>query len=62
MSGKKVGLLTEGFDGCEQDVQTMVMDAAKLRTGDGAIVEKMSIPMHSHGNIDGYIIVTCSCI
>ena len=49
LSGKKVGLVTEGFDTCEPDVVALVKDGANKLTQAGAVVEDVSIPMHSVG-------------
>ncbi|KAK7104603.1 hypothetical protein V1264_019296 [Littorina saxatilis] len=47
VSGKKVGLLTEGFEACtEEAVKTVVRAAANKLTQVGAIVKETSIPMH----------------
>lgn len=45
--GLKVGIITEGFLGCERDVDAMVRNAAKMLTKAGATcVEEVSIPAH----------------
>ena len=49
LTGKKIGLVTEGFDGCEQDVVTIVKTAAEKLTKVGATVEEVSVPMHKDG-------------
>ena len=49
----KIGILKEGFGlkNSEADVDKMVRDAAEqLGTAGGAIVEEVSVPMHSDGN------------
>ena len=42
--------MKEGFDGCEDDVVSIVKAAANKLTNAGAVVEDMSIPLHSDGN------------
>lgn len=49
LSGWKIGLVTEGFNGCQDDVQSVVQTAAKHFTQTGASVESVSIPFHKHG-------------
>ena len=49
LSGKKVGLVKEGFDTCEPDVVSLVKDGANKLTKAGALVEEVSIPMHADG-------------
>ena len=52
----KIGILQEGFGlrNSEADVDKMVREAAgQLGTKCGAIVEEVSIPMHSDGNCHG---------
>ena len=50
----RVGILKEGFglEDSEADVDKMVREAAgQLGTECGAVVEEVSIPMHSDGKI-----------
>ena len=47
----KIGILKEGFEKCEVDVETMVKDAANSLKQKGAIVEEISVPMHATGNL-----------
>ena len=59
----KIGILQEGFGlkNSEADVDKMVREAAgQLGTKCGAVVEEVSIPMHSDGNCyhDGLTIVS----
>jgi len=46
----KIGLVTEGFAPCEEDVQGIVREAAMKLTQSGATVEDVSVPLHTHGN------------
>lgn len=52
LEGWKIGLLTEGFSGCDSDVQSVVHSAARALSKAGAMVEDVSIPLHSHGQYD----------
>ena len=48
----KIGILKEGFGlkNSEADVDKMVREAAEqLATVGGAVVEEVSVPIHSHG-------------
>ena len=47
LSGMKVGILTEGFEECEPEVEKLVRQAAGKLAQKGAKVEEISIPMHS---------------
>ena len=52
----KIGILKEGFSlkNSEVDVDKMVREAAEqLGSKRGAVVEEVSIPMHSDGNCHG---------
>ena len=52
----KIGILKEGFGlkNSEADVDKMVREAAEqLGSKCGAVVEEVSIPMHSDGNCHG---------
>ena len=52
----KIGILQEGFGlkNSEADVDNMVREAAgQLGSKCGAVVEEVSIPMHSDGNCRG---------
>jgi len=51
LSGRKVGLLKEGFEGCEEDVQNVVRAADDLFRSANIVVEEVSMPMHTHGDI-----------
>ena len=51
MKGKRVGVVKEGFEKCEEDVINIVKAAASSLTKAGAIVEEVSIPLHSDGNV-----------
>lgn len=56
MCGKKVGLLTEGFDLCVEDaVRDIVKKAAAKLTQVGMTVQDTSIPMHKDG-LDMYMV------
>ena len=72
MKGKRVGVLKEGFDECEEDVVKIVKETANMLTKAGALVEEVSIPMHKDGNCKivfdvlrnqyHYIVwITCTC-
>lgn len=50
MKGRKVGIVKEGFEKCDEDIANIVMRAANSLTEVGAIVEEISIPLHSEGN------------
>lgn len=47
ISGKRIGLLREGFEGAEPEVDRCVREAAKRLTESGATVEEISIPAHN---------------
>ena len=52
----KIGVLKEGFglENSEEDVDKVVKEAAEqLGSECGAVVEEVSIPMHSDGNCHG---------
>ncbi len=49
VSGLKVGLLTEGFDVCKDEVSNFVRKAAETLSQAGLTVEECSIPMHKDG-------------
>ncbi|KAH3886349.1 amidase-like isoform X2 [Dreissena polymorpha] len=49
LSGKRMGLLAEGFAGCEQDVQNIVREAARKLGRLGVNVEEVSLPLHKEG-------------
>jgi len=49
LSGLKVGLLKEGFEGCEEDVQNVVRAAVDLFRSANIAVEEVSMPLHTHG-------------
>ncbi len=46
LSGMKVGILMEGFEDCEPEVEQLVRQAAGKLSQKGAKVEEVSIPMH----------------
>nr|KAG5700739.1 hypothetical protein BaRGS_029104 [Batillaria attramentaria] len=51
VSGKKVGLLKEGFDSCTEDiVKTIARDASNKLTEAGMTVTELSIPLHRDGS------------
>ena len=53
----KIGILKEGFGlkNSEADVDKMVREAAEqLGTAGGAVVEEVSVPMHSDGKSEFY--------
>ena len=50
MRGKKVALVTEGFDLCrEEDVKAVVRKAAQRLTEAGVEVSEISLPLHKEG-------------
>lgn len=49
LNGWKIGLVKEGFEVCDSDVQATVRKAAELFWKAGAQVDDVSIPMHKHG-------------
>ncbi|XP_060081361.1 amidase-like [Ylistrum balloti] len=49
VSGKRVGILIEGFDGVDGDVSTCVREAAYRLQEAGAVVEEVSVPLHADG-------------
>ncbi|KAL3857309.1 hypothetical protein ACJMK2_011990 [Sinanodonta woodiana] len=49
IAGKKIGIVNEGFEGCESDVVRNVQEAALSLRRLGAEVEEMSLPMHNEG-------------
>ena len=49
ISGRRVGVVKEGFNGCEDDVVKVVRNAIDMMAKAGAIVEEVSIPMHLDG-------------
>ena len=49
MKGKRVGVLKEGFEECEDDIIKIVKEATEKFTQAGAVVEEVSIPMHNNG-------------
>ena len=54
----KIGILKEGFglENSEEDVDKVVKEAAEqLGSECGAVVEEVSIPMHSDGNCHGVL-------
>ena len=51
LSGKKVGLVTEGFDLSDDDVSDVVRASAMKLKEKGATVEEVSIPIHIDGTI-----------
>ena len=54
----KIGILKEGFglENSEEDVDKVVKEAAEqLGSECGAVVEEVSIPMHSDGNCHGFL-------
>ncbi|XP_033746014.1 amidase-like [Pecten maximus] len=49
VAGKRVGLVTEGFEGIDKGVCTCVREAAHLLQEAGVVVEEVSIPLHADG-------------
>lgn len=47
ISGKRIGLLKEGFEGVTPEVDKCVRKAAKRLTESGATIEEVSIPAHN---------------
>jgi amidase len=58
VSGVKVGLLKEGFDGCESDVADIVRKAAQSLSKLGVVVEEFSFPIHNLANQVGKTMFT----
>ena len=46
VSIKKVALLTEGFESCDDEVATIVRETAQMITSKGATVVEVSLPIH----------------
>lgn len=61
MKGKKVGIVTEGFEKCDEDVTNVVMAAANSLAKVGAQVEEVSIPLHREGNMYNAFFKNCNC-
>ena len=51
LTGLKIGLLTEGFEGSDPDVDKIVRQAAESLTACGATVSDFSMPLHDDGKI-----------
>ncbi|OWF53896.1 Amidase [Mizuhopecten yessoensis] len=49
VEGKRVGILTEGFNGVDVGVSKCVKDASYRLREAGAVVEEVSIPLHTDG-------------
>ncbi|ELU17709.1 hypothetical protein CAPTEDRAFT_165774 [Capitella teleta] len=49
LKGVKIGLVKEGFVGCEGEIDLLVKEAAMKLTAKGAVVEEVSISMHTDG-------------
>ncbi len=50
VSGKKIGVLKEGFEVCtESDVSELVKREVERLKEAGAVVEEVSVPMHKDG-------------
>ena len=50
VAGKKIGMLTEAFNGCNEGVNNVVRDAMKHFTAAGVTVKEVSMPFHNQGN------------
>lgn len=51
MTGKRIGLVIEGFEGCDKGVQDIVREATGRLETVGAVVEDMSVPLHKKGSV-----------
>lgn len=49
VKGFRIGLLAEGFEGCEEDVAQLVKSVARKVTQLGATVEEFSSSLHKQG-------------
>ncbi|XP_056000994.1 amidase-like [Ostrea edulis] len=49
IKGKKVAIISEGFEGVDEDVATLVRDAALKLKEAGAEVSEVSLPIHNDG-------------
>ena len=49
LSGVKIGVVKEGFENCETDVEDVVKAAVQSLENAGATVTGISIPMHRRG-------------
>ncbi len=47
LTDTKIGILKEGFEECDPEVEQIVRDAAAKLSQKGATLEEVSIPMHS---------------
>ena len=50
LSGKRVGVVKEGFERCDDDVIAVIKEATNKLAKAGATVEEISVPLHSDGN------------
>ena len=50
--------MEEGFDGCDEDVITVVNQAINDLAKAGAVVENLSIPLHTDGEQKPVYLVT----
>ena len=57
LTGKKIGLVKEGFDTCDEDVVSIVKIAANKMRYVGAAVEDVSIPLHADGMWFNHVIL-----
>ena len=46
LSGRKVAYIKEGFNNCEPEVKTVVMESLKHFKASGVDVEEVSLPWH----------------
>ena len=49
LSGVRIGVVKEGFDGCKEDVADVVRNAARSLEKAGATVTDVSVPLHTYG-------------
>ena len=61
VTGLRVGLLTEGFEGCESDVDTIVRRAAMSLVQLGVSVKEFSFPMHNQGALIEFPVSLYAC-
>ncbi|XP_013395091.1 uncharacterized protein LOC106162361 [Lingula anatina] len=55
LTGMKVGLVKEGFDKCDKDIDSTIRASMQWFEAAGATVEETSIPMHITGKIALYV-------
>ena len=48
-NGKKVGMLLEAFEGCDEEVTKVVRATKEIFEAANLGVQDISVPMHAHG-------------